>query len=67
MNTRPNSKTGEAQGEFQFECLHIPTGQRRTDWAAFTHKTGYLELDALRCVDSWNRQQPGVWQYWLVP
>jgi hypothetical protein len=39
--------------------LHIPTGDRTLD-----------EMDAmdrnelLRHLDAYNRQQPGVWQYW---
>lgn len=67
MNTRPNSHTGEPLAQFEYECLHLATGTRAINWAEFPRERSDIEADALRLLQKWNWQQPGVWLYRLVP
>ena len=67
MNTRTNPQTGEPLGQFQYTCLHIPSGVSVDSWAEFPRERSDREADALRLLEKWSWQQPGVWLYRLVP
>ena len=48
--------------EFPYKWLHLPTGEHGTGiWPALNR------TQALEQIGAWNRQQAGVWQYWLTP
>jgi hypothetical protein len=44
---------------YQFWRLHIASGER-TIGELDAHSTAHF----LECLNSYNRQMPGLWQYW---
>ena len=44
---------------YQYQCLHVPTGNTTTGEAAFASREKFLEA-----LNRWNRNQPGVWVYY---
>ena len=62
VRIHPDRTGGLTLRFFTFYRLHIPSGKRFE--ATLPFLSGNLALTAM---DSWNAQQPGVWQYWLKP
>ena len=59
----------------QYQILHMPTGNRHVgvfnasqSWKFVNpdHQTPItLEVEKLRLINTWNRQQPTEWKYWI--
>lgn len=43
--------------------LHIPTGNKGKSY--FDNALTASRASLLERINSWNRQKPGVWQYWM--